>query len=181
MRSPAKKNRVVWIRAGYIRDRLESVDETLFDYPLAPEVSLHYINPYLALEGRRAGFGIGLVRSSQKLIPDENGTPDGPDYQPSLHLRFGNPSTAYVSTSYLEHLPLYSGGGGADLGIGVVPSPKVDFWFGVGGGVYDATGFLLKLNVRPHPSWALHTSLFLAGTEDEYGVALGLSYSIIRR
>lgn len=112
--------------------------------------SYWYVNPYFSVEARKVGFGLGIVRSELPLrtqkktrVPEDVGK--GRDTQPSFHLRLGPRDKAYVSYSLWEGIPIYSGGGMHNTGIGFRMGRHIDFWAGYAfGGPYQSNGALLQ-------------------------------------
>jgi hypothetical protein len=136
-------------------------------------------NPNAALEFRKFGFGLGYVSS-----PGEDYAPyyySGREFDPlpvSGHLRFGPLRGTYFSISFLEDVPLVSGGGTVSTGGGFRVSRAVNGWFGVSWPEpFDMPGLLLKSNVHLNRSLDLNLSGRLGGSEgiSESAGAIGLT------
>jgi len=181
-------------RGGYTEDsRVFAPDPppATFDPRDWEEKGVYYVNPYFASESDRFGIGAGLIVATGSLntnyqedefrIGNQFEGQNGIHYYPSAHLRFGRNRSTYVSVHFLEGLPLYSGGGALDLGIGARLAPRVDMWFGsTFGGVYDSGGVLLKLRIEVGDRFELQPNArmgFPAG-ETEYGLGLSLGYRV---
>ena len=107
-----------------------------------------YVNPYIAFESDGAGIGFGLVISGQPLRTDEvRGYPldDGQTVQPSFHLRFGRLQQIYINYTLWENVPIYSGGGMHNVGLGLQLGKHVGVWGGVSaGGPYQSKAALFR-------------------------------------
>ncbi|MEE9269817.1 MAG: hypothetical protein V3V49_06090 [Candidatus Krumholzibacteria bacterium] len=172
----------IGVRGGYLEDHRRFVD---FSDPNADaEKGLYYVNPYVSVEARRFGIGGGAAFTTRKLYGGGvAGSTDSKVY-PTLHLRIGAYERTYFSTSWLENLPIYSGGGDFDMGLGTRITPEFGWWWGLSaGGTYDRPGALLKLDYLVHPSWRIHTNLRWGRSEsnNEYGAGIGLTYDWIHR
>lgn len=135
-----------------------------------------YINPNISFEGKRFGVGIGPF-FSEKYLPyreDRNWIKNSV----SWHLRFGKPKL-YFSIHMLENVPLYSGGGYINLGLGMAAGRKTNYWFGLGtSGPYDVTGLVAKANFNLKENWYLDLAGRLSLSEQEYGISIGLNYKL---
>ena len=137
-----------------------------------------YINPNISFEGKRFGIGIGPF-FSRKYLPyreDRNWIKNSV----SWHLRVGRPKL-YFSIHMLENVPLYSGGGYINLGMGGIAGRKTNYWFGLGtSGPYDGVGFLAKTNFNLKRSWYLDLAGRLGISEGnvEHGISIGLNYKL---
>ena len=78
-----------------------------------------YVIPSLAYEGMNLGLGIGLVGATERFTVESG---EQVRIDPSFHFRAGPRDLVYFEISYMEALPLYSGGGLASIGFGAVPS-----------------------------------------------------------
>jgi hypothetical protein len=134
-----------------------------------------YANPHAALEWKFFSAGIGGV-ISKKTFPygDETIEPTI-----SAHLRVGRLDKVYVSSSWFENVPVYSGGGFFDLGLGGRPARSFDLWIGVSGfGPYDGGGVLVKSAWRASPALALVLQGRLGSSEgiEENALSLGFRW-----
>ena len=80
----------------------------------------------------------------------------------------------------LEGLPVYSGGGVFDMGIGAVSS-RARFWSGLTfGGIYDGVGLLFNLSFNAGRHLELGTNLRLGASEgeEEYGIGITLGWRL---
>ena len=135
-----------------------------------------YWNPHVALETPYVGVGIGYMSEALAIrLGDRETTPPV-----SAHLRFGNYSAAYFLATLNENLPLASGGGYYNLGIGYPVSNKVRMFTGLTAGPYDRPGVVQKV------SWQLSERFDLdlngrfgkAGGNPEFGISIGLRYHL---
>ena len=178
-----KQPLTIGAKGGYVRDGQPirtptdtvSVDKRFF-----------YINPCLSLEQEWFGLGGGILISEEHLteIDDQVTEERGKALYPSLHLRFGTLEEVYFSTSLYENLPLYSGGGYFDLGVGLNPLPsKLHTWLGLSGGPFDNVGLASKMDVRLNQNWELNARGRYGDAEGiaEWGIAAGLTYNLISK
>lgn len=161
----------VGIRGGVLRDEVGTNRG-----PFGGESSIisnRYANPYLSVEGRRGGFGIGGIFSDQSFFASRG------NYEArfSGHLRVGG-RRRYFSAGLMENMPLYSGGGFFDLGVGFRAHPRVDGWIGLSApGPFDGAGLAFKAAWQVHPRWTLdlNTRFGTSGGEFEGGVGVGIT------
>jgi hypothetical protein len=150
-----------------------------------------YFNPFLSLEWRWVGMGIGLVASTKPLRAGETEElplDDDVDGAPSGHFRLGDPSVIFASFQYWESVPIYSGGGRTVVGVGSGAAGPVDLWFGRSfEGPYASEGWMGRLGIDISSRWSLdftyrdQTSEPAYSTQgeptiDEWGMAAGLRY-----
>lgn len=146
------------------------------DGPL--DLSNIYVNPHVAVDWKAASLGLGGV-VSQRSFPSV----DGESIEPviSAHIRLGRLDKIYASSSWFENVPVYSGGGYFDIGLGGRPTRSFDLWLGVSAGPYDNGGVLVKASHRVGPSFslALHARLGSSEGIDENAVSLGVGYRAV--
>ena len=135
------------------------------------------MNPYLNFEWKPIGIGGGYFWSRYRLAASDNfGEVDSPV---SVYLRFGNRRSVYVSTSFLHHVPLYSGGY-FQLGLGSGKNPNFDWWAGLGiAGPYDGFSLLLfkgDIRLQQHFKLNLLTRLGFSEGISENAIGVGLTY-----
>lgn len=160
------------LRAGKIWTEYEySVYTNGIEYE---KMTNSYLNPNISLEGSKLGIGIGYFIPKKHLPKKEK------KQLFSWHLRFGPPKS-YFSIHYLENVPLYSGGGYVNLGLGGKAGKKINYWFGLGSaGPYDKAGFVAKTNFEIKRNWHLDLAGRLGGSEGiwENAIAVGLNYRL---
>ncbi len=174
----------VGVRAGVHREKLtERERRTDYStYPYRDTVIVHesdwhnsYVNPALAYEGTSGGFGMGVIVARRPFV-----TTSGSDQWilPSFHARVGRLDGRYLRAAYMESVPLYSGGGYLELGLGAHVTRQWDMYAGLSGGPFDGPGLALRTEYRafPHLAITARTRLGRSGGENQSGVALGLSY-----
>jgi hypothetical protein len=168
---------VVGIRGGRLTSNYQPASGH-FPYVIFPEYEYEYTywNPYLAWEGPYMGVGVGYLSEAPSL--------DFGDIQSSTplsaHLRVGNYAKAHFLATYNENLPLASGGGYINLGVGYPAGDRLQMFTGFSGTPYDRIGLVQKI------SWRLSESFDLdldgrAGNADGYfegGLSLGLRYHL---
>ncbi len=168
----------IGFRGGFIREPIRSSWEPA--YSPDKRATNFYFNPDFAFEWEYFGIGAGFFSSQKDLYWRDLGTARN---FPSGHLRIGNPRF-YFSAHLMESVPLYSGGGYLDLGVGGKASRKVSYWLGLSIiGPYDTNGFLIKTDFEFAKNWQLNLAGRLGRSQgiSENAVSLGLSYRIITK
>lgn len=180
----------VGLRGGFVYDSADlAVSDPLLDSLSSyvdPTQTSYYVNPFFSLEGKWIGVGLGFLASSEPLQNgDGEDYPGGAEAHASGHFRVGPRSRVYGSVGYGENVPIYSGGGLLNAGIGLRPVSFLDFWGGVAQGPWSSTGLLLRIGVHPKPTWSLDANVRLKTTAqeygytvNEYGVGVGFTYRI---
>jgi hypothetical protein len=162
-------------RTGYISDkRVKYVGDDYNSFTLEPKTSWIF-NPYFSLEGKGMGFGLGPLYASNGIYYPSS---DAEDYAKnkfvkkaliSYHLRLGNPRTFYASLSHLENIPLISGGGYLNYGIGTEAIPRISLWVGGSSGKpFDEGAWLFKAGARLTPHWSIHSVYRSGETKGDY-------------
>jgi hypothetical protein len=97
---------------------------------------------------------------------------------PSFHLRAGRLDGRYLRISFMESVPLYSGGGYFDIGVGSHFSRRWDLYAGLSAAPFDGPGLALRTEYRALPNLAItaKTRLGSGGGENQSGIAIGLSW-----
>ena len=174
------------IRSSYIFDQQEVFGDGIYydpvrDLYLSPsefvtEENLT-INPYLNLDAKPVGIGIGYFWSRQALTGSDDF--DEIDSPLSASLRLGNRRALYFSSSFLHHIPVYTGGY-FQIGLGSGKNPKFDWWLGWGFvGPYDQPDIaLFKSNIRLQRHFMLNVLIRAGFTEgiSESAAGVGLTY-----
>jgi len=170
------------VRAGSLEDHSQEriLDQTVYpprESLAIRQVSNRYVSPWVGVEGKSMGAGIGWMNSE---VPLGNQTQNwAGEFVPTFHLRFGSLDRVYFKISYLENLPMYSSGGLVDLGFGLHPFKRSDVYFGLGaGGPFDGFGVALRLEQRiaDHLALSARGRLGGSGGESQSGLALGFTY-----
>jgi hypothetical protein len=159
------KNSKLGIRLGYIIDaRFKIYNET---YTSEKKTS-YILNPHFSLEWEEFGFGAGLLIATEGLYYPSfkheshnedyfNGNDGYENFLPSFHLRFGSPKYLYASVSHLENIPVLSGGGYLNYGIGTETIPYVSLWAGYcDKKPFEKGSFLLKGGLKLSKSLSLN-------------------------
>ena len=195
------------VRGGAVYENYEIVNTLISGVnvdSLAREVdrvdTYYYVNPYLGLDWTWFGVGIGAIISSEPLrtgdsehFPLDEGTSSG---FASGHLRVGSLSPmrsgslsgVYGSISIGENVPIYSGGGLFNMGLGLRPITALDIWAGTALGPWADNEWLVKVGVHPSPEWSIDGALRFGSTSTrpessditEYGIGLGITYRFTR-
>lgn len=168
----------IGLRSGYISD-----EGTYYYHDINKVESRKnfYLNPDIALEWKNFGFGVGPFIAQKTLRGKEES--DWGKTPPSWHIRIG-PKTTFFSINMLENVPLYSGGGYLNLGVGVMPSRNFSLWLGLGTtGPYDNVGFIAKTDFRLKGNLHLDLAGRLGSSEgiSENAMSMGLNYKIMGR
>ena len=174
----------VGVRAGTLHEKITDTQRTVdySQYPYRDTVIVtktdwdnSFVNPTIGYEGTLGGFGAGIVTARRPFM--SNGTSDV-TIAPSFHLRAGRLDGRYFRIGYMESMPLYSGGGYVDIGVGSHLSRRWDLYAGLSAGPFDGPGVSLRTEYRALPNLAISakTRLGASGGETQSGVALGLSY-----
>jgi hypothetical protein len=141
----------IWEQATFVGEQpVNPLDGQVVEVP--PGVGLFneygYVNPYVGVESDNIGIGIGAVFSEQPLRTDN--TLEYPidrdrSVQPSFHVRFGPLDKIYFNYRLWENVPIYSGGGAHNVGVGLQLGRHVGVWGGVStGGPYRTDAALFK-------------------------------------
>ena len=158
---PAGKSLHLGVRGGYIWEQATFVgelpvnpfDSQVVEVPPGVELTNQYgyVNPYFAIESENIGFGLGVIVSEQPLRSDnarEFPLDKNRTTQPSFHLRFGNLDKIYFNYSLWENVPVYSGGGAHNAGLGLQLGKLVGVWGGVStGGPYRTDAALFRATI----------------------------------
>ncbi len=174
------------IRSSYILDKKETFSgESYYD----PSRQAYFsrtefvarenltINPYLNLEWKPIGIGGGYFWSRSPLTAGENS--EDVDSPLSAYLRLGSRRALYFSSSFLHHIPVYTGGY-FQLGLGSGKNPNFDWWLGWGfAGPYDGPDIaLFKSDIRLQRHFTLNVLGRAGFTEgiSESAIGIGLTY-----
>jgi hypothetical protein len=166
------------VRAGYIKDTRVKVFES--DYTTQTKTT-YFINPNLSFEWRYFGFGAGpaialnngFYYPSFKRGDYEEDYFNGKGYEkdiiPSFHIRLGNPKEIYVSVSHMENIPLISGGGYLNYGVGTEAIPYICLWAGFGDKKpFEGDSFLLKAGLKLNRSMSLNFAYRSGKSKGDY-------------
>ena len=158
-------------KVEYHRVATDSVEVVVSERDIA------YLNPFVGLEARHVGFGVGWISGDDGFRLEVDGT-ERPRI-PSTHLRIGSLEKTYVKLGLMEGVPLYTGGGYAEIGVGAHPHRLWNVYAGLNGGPFDRGGLGLRLDYRVLPHWAIagRARLGESGGERQNGVGVGLTYT----
>ena len=151
-----------------------------------------YLNPNISVEEESYGMGIGYVfgtiplhydyleRGSYDLENDILTVNDGIDV--SFHLRIGNPHETFFMVSFAENVPLASGGGYYEMGVGGRLGKSVDIFSGMSAGFYDRAGFVQHVRFAGSNRVALDLTIRLGEAAEQFegSIAGGLRYTFGR-
>jgi len=182
-------------RTGFVKDqRIRHYQDNYNTVHLESKTSWIF-NPYMSLEGAGTGFGIGPVITSNGLYyPSSNSGDHAQDefvkkVSFSYHARFGNPKAVYASVSRLENVPLVSGGGYLNYGLGTEAIPYVSLWVGGSTGPFDGHALLVKAGAKLSPNWTVYSTYRSGETRgdrgseriDEKAFSVRLNYRFFRK
>jgi hypothetical protein len=187
------------LRTGYVKDkRVKYTGDDYSKFKLESNTSWIF-NPYMSVEGKSMGFGLGPVISTKGIYYPSS---KGKDYAKdkfikktlvSYHLRFGSPKSIYASLSRLENIPLMSGGGYLNYGLGTEGIPRVSLWVGGSGNKpFDSMALLVKVGAKLSPHWTVYSTYRSGETEgdpydggkkriDEKAFSVKLNYRFFRK
>lgn len=174
----------VGVRAGAIHEKVTeretSPDYSQFPYRDTTHVTIYdrdnaWVNPSVGYEGTNGGVGVGVMTARRAFVRH---TGTGLKTLPSFHVRIGPLDRSHLRIAYMESMPLYSGGGYVDIGIGSHLSRRWDLYAGVCTGPFDGAGFALRTEYRalPHVAIGARARLGYSEGEAQNGVALGFTY-----
>jgi hypothetical protein len=169
---PAGKPLHIGVRGGYIWEQATYVGEPpvnpfngeVVEVPPGVELTNQYgyVNPYFAVESENIGIGFGVIVSEQPLRTDNARKfplEKNQATQPSFHLRFGNLEKIYFNYSLWENVPVYSGGGAHNVGMGLQLGKLVGVWGGLSsGGPYRSDAALFRATVGSFSPAAVNVS-----------------------
>lgn len=138
-----------------------------------------YINPHVTIEKHPVSLGAGWVVADRDFImPGDSLRHQRITF--SGHLRVGDPMTQTFSISWMENVPLYSGGGYLNAGIGGHPRDDVDLWVGLSGFPYDGLGVAIKSDWHVSHETSLNLRARVGSVDAQYqnGVSLGVGYRL---
>lgn len=169
------KNFKLGFRTGYISDkRVKYLGDDYNSVTLEPQTSWIF-NPYFSLEGKGIGFGLGPLYASEGIYYPSSNAEDYAKHKfiskalLSYHVRLGSLKAVYASLSHLENIPLISGGGYLNYGIGTEAIPRISLWVGGSSGKpFDKGAWLFKAGARLTPHWSIHSVYRSGETRGDY-------------
>lgn len=144
-------------------------------------ISYSYINPNISFELKKIGFGIGYLNGLQGFTFDDFRYGDDIDEIPFTgHVRLGKLNNYYFLFSLQENLPLASGGGYMNIGLGYGKSESVKAFTGLSFGFYESAGFVYQVRFKTKSSFDFDFSLRLgsAGGKSETAISVGVLFKI---
>lgn len=135
-----------------------------------------YWNPHIAMESPYVGMGVGYLSGAPSLEfgSYEEATPI------SAHLRIGNYAKGHFLATYNENLPLASGGGYMNLGIGYPAGRNTNLFTGFALAPYDGFGVVQKVSWQISNSFDFDLNGRFGVSEGNFegGFSLGLRYHL---
>jgi hypothetical protein len=146
------------------------------------DVMINYasaFHPFLNLETKFIGIGIGYVFSDKNIIPMTNSEHTSKE-RPSLYGRIGKINRLYFDASFFHETPFVAGGY-LRLGMGFPLHQRVNYWMGVNVSPYDDFGMAMKMNIHLSGNNAL-IAFYRTGISEgiyERAVALGIRFQLL--
>jgi hypothetical protein len=135
-----------------------------------------YVNPYIGIEGRDAGvqFGAVILRHTGLGEPSPAGREFDETPLPSARIRLGQADGLHLLTGFASNMPLGSGGGVYDLGLGFPIGDRARGWLGLALVPYEEGAVSTKLEIPVLERLTLNPRFQIrTGDAWEYGLALG--------
>lgn len=136
-----------------------------------------YVNPYAGMDGRFVGGQLGIVLMDHHAegVAAEGGMRFHMAVLPSMRLRLGHLDAWHVSTSFASNMPLGSGGGVYDFGVGFpIGGPDGSAWLGFGLTSYAEGSLPAKMDIPVLENLTLKPRLqYRRGDATEYGLSIG--------
>lgn len=168
------------VRAGTMHETVTTKAPDYSQFPVRDTVTVTewdnaYVNPTMGYEGSDGGVGVGVVMAREPFV---RGPGEGLTVLPSVNVRIGHLDGVHLRASYMESVPLYSGGGYLTLGVGAHIHRRFDTYVGLSGGHFDGPGLAFRGEYRALPNLAIiaRTRVGHSGGERQSGFALGLAY-----
>ena len=168
---------VLGVRGGWYGTGDTRFDQT---HGRARETHGRYLNPHVGLDYPYVGASIGIITGSVPVSPNDLRRNSGDETMPSFHVRFGRLDRLYIKAGVGENLPLYSGGGVVDIGLGYQAGSSAHMFSGISGGPSGGVGFLHQVQLgHQNAPLDLLVSLRLGAYEgtSENAASLGIAYT----
>jgi hypothetical protein len=162
------------VKAGFFHVNAE----THSGYLRHPAQSSRYVNPYIGKEWHGAALRFGVAVFDNDASGNGERTPLKWDESaiPTVELRIGGRPGFYFTTSFGSNMPLGTGGGVFDLGIGTMFGGGGSCWFGMAALPYEEGALALKADIPVLTNLSLNPRFQVrSGDASEYGLSLGLS------
>ncbi len=143
-------------------------------------ISYSYINPNICLEFRTVGIGIGYLDGVDRFAFENYQSLYDDKIPVSGHLRFGYLDNYYFLISLQENLPLASGGGYFDIGIGYGEYESLKSFTGLSFGFYERPGFIqqFRFKTKSHFDFDLSIRLGKGGGKTENAISAGVLFKL---
>ena len=176
-RSESGSFTVFGVRSGYLHSDARRPMHNYLDGTSSYEelITYSYFNPYIAVERRYIGIGIGYLSGEVPTAFGHDST-----IPISGHLRLGNYDKTNFLVSLNENLPLASGGGYFNLGINYPAGRRVRLFTGISAGFYDRIGLVQQVSLPLSDRFGLDLNARVgpAAGQFEGGFAAGLRYHL---
>jgi hypothetical protein len=112
--------------------------------------SVQYVNPFIAFEDKYAELNLGVLFSTKN--PSDNSRTERiiitGKVRPTGRLRLGNIQGFHFSTQLLSNVPIFSGGGAFDMGVGFGNrNSRTLTWLGLSWIPYQNAGLAFKQSI----------------------------------
>ncbi len=158
-----------------LRDGKIKKDDSYWDAPVFRGSTIYYVSPDIGVHWKYIGINAGLIYFNDYFTPREDLEFDH-KIMPRFSLRIGNPYTTYVTAGFMNNVPLISGGGLFDIGVGFYrPYPMREVWVGLGFFPYDSSMLIMKSDIFISQNVMLlpRGMIGLGSDSFEYGLSIG--------
>jgi hypothetical protein len=157
----------VGVKAGGIHT---AEDKDYQGYRRYDEGTVFYANPNVGLNTSYVGLDAGLLLFNRE--PGIGRFTNLPVW--TGRIRLGKLNRWYISTSFDNNMPLFSGGGIFDAGIGFHGAEaNSNFWIGLGAFPYDGAALCVRGDIPTSENMVLNLRGLFAPTYSEYGFSVG--------
>ena len=173
MRVPTRSHSpvVVGLAGGLWRSDITLVGDYVYDEQTSTYRKNHigtltygYVIPSIGLEAEKAAIGVGVLVGKSPVQFDENMT-----FSPHFagHARVGRADGFHISYSLNENMPLISGGGNGNIGLGFSLGEGAMMYHGLSVGGYHYPGLVHQLRLPLDRASSLDVSFRWGATVDE--------------
>lgn len=157
----------VGVKAGGIHT---AEDKDYQGYKSYDEGTVFYANPNVGLNTSYVGLDAGLLLfNRESAIGSFTNLPLW-----TGRIRLGKLNRWYISTSFDNNMPLFSGGGMFDAGIGFHgETAHSNFWIGLGALPYDGAALCVRGDIPTTENMVLNLRGLFAPRFMEYGLSVG--------
>jgi hypothetical protein len=146
------------------------------------EFSAQYVNPFIAFDHKYVELSFGILFLTDYPLPysiNEKFINEGTT-QLTWLLRIGNQRAFHFSSHYLSNVPIFSGGGMFDIGVGFGSKESRNLtWVGLSGGPFQNAGLGVKqtIQVSKHFDILIKGRIGQIESNLEASISAGASYN----